>query len=325
MHPKLMLRKTLLLGLALLLAACSTAIQPKPNTLIAVRVGQVTSDSQAEVWANAPMLEIPTASVTSDSAPPGPQVTLQAVYDARQIAIRVEWADPSASVYKNAWTWDGSAFFRSGDEDRLIFHFPISNDPQFASKGCGIICHNQENSPDSWYMASDDVNFRYDQWHWKATRSNPIGQADDKWLSVRADKLDTSSGHYGDELISGGETPNENSRRNAPAFMNATDLLSSFILAGQESPLDMNALTSGMIIPGYILAPITGSRGDISASGSWADGKWVIVLVRAFDTGNEDDVTFIPPKPVPFGLAVTDNGSGYDHMVSQEVLTLEWK
>src|SRR3989304_2150126 len=102
----------------------------------------------------------------------GPVLTLQAVYDKDKIALRAEWGDPTASVYKNAWTWDGNVFDRSGDEDRLMIHFPISNDPEFASKGCAAACHNQEEDPEKWYMATERGENRLDQWHWKFTRTN---------------------------------------------------------------------------------------------------------------------------------------------------------
>lgn len=79
------------------------------------------------------------------------------------------------------------------------------------------------------------------------------------------------------------------------------------------------------MVPGFVIEPAVGSRGDVTASGIHADGKWVVVLVRALDTSNGDDVTFSPPKAYPFGLAVTDDGGGTDHTVVPDVLTLEWQ
>lgn len=90
-------------------------------------------------------------------------------------------------------------------------------------------------------------------------------------------------------------------------------------------PVDTSLLAPGDIIPGYILAKPVGSRSDIEANAVWADGKWVVVMRRALDTGHEDDVVLTPPKPVPFGMSVIDNGGGIAHTVAPEVLTLEWK
>jgi hypothetical protein len=321
--------KTLILIVMLItlgLSACSSVPQGKPDTLIAVKVRQVTLDAAAAEWTKAPELVVLTKEVARQSAPPGPTLRLRALYDEQSIAIRVEWPDASQSIYKNAWTWDGTTFSKSGDdEDRLMFHFPMTNDPGFSSKGCAAICHNQDDSPERWYMAADSPEFRYDQWHWKSTRTNPIGQADDKWLGVQKNRADTESAHYADAQEGGGESRNQNERGNGPAFINGIDANSPYILAGQEVPLEMTTLQAGTLIPGYILSPLLGSRGDVRARGIWEDGVWVVVLLRALNTGHEDDVAFTPPKPLPFGLAVIDNGGGYDHAVVENVLTLEWK
>ena len=282
-------------------------------------------DHGAKVWQKSPKVEVVTTSAKSENAAEGPIISLQAVYDATQVALRVEWADPTESNLKNAWTWDGSTFSKGSDEDRFMIHFPISNDPQFSTKGCAAICHNQENDAEKWYMAANSSEFTYDQWHWKSTRTNPVGQADDKWLGLRADPADTESAHYGDGKDGGGEMSNENDRRNAPLYMNSQGINSPYILSGQEVPLDVSSLKPGMVVPGYILSPVSGSRGDISANGQWSEGKWILVLVRPLDTGHADDVIFTPPKPVPFGIAAADNGGGYDHLVYSEVLTLVWK
>lgn len=312
--------------IAFLLAGCAQNSQPPPpDTLVAARVQQVPLDGADSLWERSPELRLVTSSVKSVDAPPGPAMSLKALYDGSQVAIRVEWEDPTASIHKNAWTWDGKAFSKGGEEDRLMIHFPMSNDAEFSSKGCAATCHNQEDDPEKWYMAASSEEFRYDQWHWKSTRTNPSGQADDRWLGLRADMLDTESAHYNDAMEAGGEKVNQNERRNGPQFLNVVDKDSPYIFAGQEGPVDPSQLSPGAVIPGYVLTPITGSRGDVFASGAWADGKWVVVLVRDLDTGHDDDVTFTPPKPIAFGIAVTDNGSGYDHQVYGEVLTLTWK
>ena len=107
--------------------------------------------------------------------------------------------------------------------------------------------------------------------------------------------------------------------------MNGTTAAAQFILSGEEVALDPDTLTAGAVIPGFVIARAVGSRGDITANGVWLEGKWVVVLMRALDTGHEDDITFTPPKTYPFGLGVTDDGGGTDHTVAPEVLTLEWQ
>lgn len=316
----------LLIGGALLLAACSGGGRADLAglTLTAMSVDEAVLDMDADFWAEAPVLEVPTEGV-EEGDPPGPTITVQAVYDRNYILIRAEWADPTASVLKDAWTWDGEGFAWGGGEDRLMIHWPIGNNPDFASKGCTALCHNDAEDKDTWWMGSESEDVVYDQWHWKSTRSNPVGQADDKWVGTQEDPSDPESAHHGDERTGGGERRNINEEGTGPAFINGEDLSSPFIFAGQETPIDISLLEAEDVIPAYVLAPSEGSRGDIEALGVWSDGRWVVLLRRALSTGHSDDVMFTPPKSVPFGIAVVDNGGGYDHFVAPDVLTLAWR
>ena len=176
-----------------------------------------------------------------------------------------------------------------------------------------------------WWMGSDDDSFRYDAWQWKAARTNPVDQVDDKWWGVQEDPNDVESSRHGDSKESGGYSNNRNDEQTGPNFMHGSDLSASYILEGEEVAVDTNILEKGMIVPGYIVSPAIGSRGDVAAKGVWIDGKWVVVIKRQLDTGNDDDVMFNPPKPLPFGFSVVDNGGGLDHTVSPEVLILNWQ
>lgn len=296
----------------------------KPNTLSAIKVDKISSDASAGFWSNAPKLTTITEAAI-EGEPNGPDMTLQAAYDGNQIAIRVEWADATESVLKKGWTWDGSAFEKSGDEDRLMFAFPIGNNAEFASKGCTAACHNMADNPDEWWMGSESPDVLYDAWHWKAARTHPVAQVDDKWWGTQEDPTDPESSRHGDAKESGGQTANANDAGDGPAFMHGSDLKSSFIFAGEEVALDTSKLEAGMVVPGYIVSKLVGSRGDIAANGSWQNGKWIVVLTRDLDTGNDDDAVFNPPKPIPFGLSVIDNGGGLDHTNAPDVLTLEWQ
>lgn len=313
-------------GAVALLAACSgsSGANPAEPTLTAVRVDEAVLDMDADFWVEAPALEVPTEGV-EEGDPAGPTITLQAVYDGDYILIRAEWADPTASVLKDAWTWDGEGFSSSGNEDRLMIHWPIGNNPDFASEGCGMLCHNDAEDKDTWWMGSDSEEVTYDQWHWKSTRSSPVGQADDKWLGTQEDPADVESAHHGDDRSGGGESRNISENLTGPAFMNGEDADSPFIFAGEEVPIDVSLLEAGDVIPGYILAPSEGSRGDVEALGVWSDGRWVVLLRRALNTSHSDDVTFTPPKPVPFGIAVVDDGGDYKHTIAPEVLVLTWR
>ncbi len=55
------------------------------------------------------------------------------------------------------------------------------------------------------------------------------------------------------------------------------DLSASFIISGEQAPIDTSKLAKGAVIPPSILVPWVGSRGDIQAKSVWKDGKWVVV------------------------------------------------
>jgi len=68
--------------------------------------------------------------------------------------------------------------------------------------------------------------------------------------------------------------------------------------------IDTSKLEAGAVVPGYLVEKLVGSRGDISANGTWQGDKWVVVFMRDLDTAHDDDVVFTPPKPVSFGMSV---------------------
>lgn len=339
MNYRNILRTSLLIA-GLLLAACGSAatdsgsqaagapdanVSDAPgNTLTAVKVDAASADADAAYWADAPVLSVATVGSTEGAAG-GPTVNVQAVYDAQNFALRLEWADSTESVLKSAWTWNDSAFSKSDDEDRVALAWPIGNNAEFATQGCSVACHNMADTKSEWWMGSDSEDVRYDAWHWKAARTNPVGQADDKWWSVLADPTDVESSRRSDAKESGGYKDNVNEAKDGPAFMNSEDLSNLYILTGQEVEIDVTQLTDGAVVPGYVIAPAIGSRGDITANGTWSDGKWTVVLIRPLDTGHDDDVVLTPPKAYPFGLSVFDNSGGLEHAVGPDVLTLKWQ
>lgn len=301
-----------------------SAVLAKPNTITAVKVDAATLDPAAAYWAEAPTLTVPTIASVKDK-PDGPEVNIQAVYDATNLAMRLEWADTSEDIRHRVWVWDGSAFVRSDRmQDRMAVVFPIGNNAEFASKGCTVACHNLDADTAKWWMGSEDPSVFYDVWQWAAASSNPVGQSQDMVMNIQTDPADHGSGKKGDALESGGSVSNSNTEPPGPKFMNA-DINATFIFTGEQVALDTSKLVSGTMIPTSILAPWVGSRGDVQAQGMWQDGKWVVVLLRAFDTGHEDDVVLTPPKTYPLGVSVFDHLDHIDHTNAPDVITLEWE
>ncbi|NNJ09867.1 hypothetical protein EKD04_005965 [Chloroflexales bacterium ZM16-3] len=330
---RLLLVETLAIVLAFVVAACgasgstpAAAPAAKPNTLTAVKVDATTLDAAAAYWAQAPKLDVATITALPDK-PGGPTVTLQAAYDGQYIVIRSEWADPTDSLHRNTWTWDGTAFTRTGQEDFLSFIWPIGNNAAFASKGCTATCHNTSTNQEEWWMGSDSADVRYDGWFWMSARTNPVGYTNDMgWINL-VDPTSMGSPRVTDTTDSGGFVSNTDGAKEnpVPLFMSGTDLKSLILLDSDKVAFDQAKLSAGDTVPGYVLSKPTGSVADVETNGVWADGKWVVVQRRLLNTGNSDDAVLTVSKPTPFGIAVADNAGDADHKVSQEVLTLEWK
>ena len=306
-------------------AAPASAPAGKPNTLTAVKVDAASLDAAAGYWANAPVTAVPTKA-TKDGEPDGPAVNLQAVYDNQNLAVRLEWADSTQSDMNKAWVWDGEKFTRSKDlGDRMAVLFAMENNPEFASKGCAAACHNADADPSKWWMGSEDAAVHYDLWQWTAASTNPIGLAQDEIINVLEDPAEVESATKGDAVESGGSMSNVNEAKDGPIYMSGESVTATSIITGQQVPIDTSKLANGALIPPSVLAPWVGSRGDVQAQGSWQDGKWVVVLMRALDTGHDDDLAMTPPKPYPFGVAVFDHIDLEGHTTSPEAITLEWQ
>ncbi|MFO7545099.1 MAG: ethylbenzene dehydrogenase-related protein [Trueperaceae bacterium] len=314
--------KNLLLFLVVALLAGMTYAQD--NVLAATRVNATSLDADAAIWNDAPVLEIATVAAV-EGEPDGPVVRLQAVYDGDTIAFRAEWADATESIYKNAWTFDGTTFTKSGDEDRLLFTWPIQNNAEFSSRGCAAACHNSGDDQSTWWMGSEDASLTYDAWQWKASRTNGAGYVDDKWWGLLSDPTDVESSRHGDAKESGGYSTNVNEAGDGPAFMSSLGVDARYLLASETVAIDPAMLSAGAVIPGYVLERAVGSRGDIDVQSTWEDGTWVVVLRRQLDTGHDDDVRFTVRRRLPFGFAVIDEGGGMTHTIAPDVLILDWR
>jgi len=107
------------------------------------------------------------------------QASLYAAYDAKNIYILAKWTDMGgeASLAKSQWTFDGTDWSQSGNEDRIAILFNI-NASDWA--GCSSFCHVGEEPGEGGRMRTNFPGQTVDMWHWKSARSNPMRVADDK-------------------------------------------------------------------------------------------------------------------------------------------------
>lgn len=216
-------------------------------------------------------------------------ITLKFLYDDSTLYAYASWLDghkeyptgtvaPTKSEFRRQWSYNGTNWTFSGEEDRLGITWKI-NDNYGAS--CGRTCHN-ENNPHA------TSNTRMDVWHWKAQRTNPISLVDDQYWDATGRKNDAViSGSFGADNVASG----------LPAYMgpDASSNLAAWLLQSTAVPFVNSGFVAGDKLPGYVLNdspnPIEGSRGDVRAKGVFNEstGVWTLEMSRKLNTGNADD------------------------------------
>ncbi len=301
-----------------------------PTDLVARKAVPASFAGDDPAWSKATVTSVDTSGVRGASQKTPITVKVQALYSESTVWFRFEWADQTESAGR-LWEYDGTQWKSAGNEDRLALYWDMTTIGQFSESGCATLCHNpRAEAIEKWYMITPDAAARADNWHWKAARTNPTGQADDKYLTgTLTDPNDVESANKSDAKESGGYVDNKAKDAAAPAMMldpaKKASLGSPFILVSEATNIDISRMKAGDKLPRELLAAFKGSRGDIEAKGVWSNGRWVVVLRRALNTGHEDDVSFQVGKAYPFGLAVFDNAGGVNHTISEGALTLKFK
>jgi hypothetical protein len=195
-------------------------------------------------------------------------------------------------------------------EDKMAMIWNISS-PAFEQKGCMSACHTGEGKPfGNKYTAN--AGERLDMWHWKGVRTGTIGQIDDQYVdNTRYDKEKSpNAGRKTDPKTGGGYVDNVSDDKKGPkvALKGNTPAPPYWIVDTEKESFDDSKYKPGDEVPGIIVAPITGDRGDIAAKHTWKDGVRTIEIARKLVTGSEFDVQFSDlKKDYAFGVAVFDN------------------
>ena len=257
-------------------------------------------------------------------------VITRVVYTTDSIYFLLKWKDPTESVVKQAWKFDGQNWTHmKGDEDRIALLFEITRIGGFATKGCTVVCHSPPDVPSKeWKLATQTAAEKGDLWHWKAARSNPYHHADDGWLTVAGNPSGSyrTTGRRADEG-DGGDVHNETVDKARPLFMQDPSRSPSapgFLLFEEAVRIpDGTIFKAGDVITYRLPQKPDGSRSDVNAIGQYANGGWTVMLYRKLNTGHDDDVVFNPRKEYSFAMAVF-NDSGDDHSKATHAMTLRF-
>lgn len=300
-------------------------------TVKVARIKSAPAGLDDPVWKNIQTVSIP---MEGREALAGRKETVEvtAAYTDTEIFLLFKWKDPTQSVTKQSWIFDGIKWEHlPGDEDRLAILFEITRISKFASRGCAVTCHSPPELPkEQWVLATKNASEMGDLWHWKAARSDPYNYADDSWLTTPGllGEYDPNkqSGRRSD-AGSGGDVRNETADKSRPRYMPGlvTSGGESGILLAEDAVeiTDYSIFKLGDVLTYRMPGKPSGSRADISAVSRYQDGGWTLMLSRKLNTGHVDDVIFDPKKQYSFAMGLFDN-AGNDHSKATEPLILKF-
>jgi hypothetical protein len=324
-------------GLSLTLARTDLEAQQKsPLVSKKVAAAPALDGSLDAAWKSAPPL---TVKVVGGKNLPGgtTDVTIRSVYAADSVYFMYQYKDATQSFQRSPWQKqaDGSwkklkdANDKGGDnnqyyEDKFAVLWNIST-PAFEQRGCMTACHTGEGKPyGNKYTANPGE--RLDMWHFKSVRTGSVGQTDDQYVdATRYDaEKNPNAGRKTEPKTGGGYADNMTDDKKGPKFaLKGNKPAPPYWIedAGKE-PFDDSKYKAGDEVPGIIVAPFTGDRGDVPTTMVWKDGVWTLVMSRKLVTGSEYDVQFTDlKKEYAFGVAVFDNAQ-VRHAYSTGVLKL---
>jgi hypothetical protein len=324
---------------ALSLALAGTEIEAQQkNALVSKKVAAAPAldGSLDAAWKSAPPL---TVKVVGGKNLPGgtTDVTIRSVYAADSVYFMYQYKDATQSFQRSPWQKqaDGSwkklkdANDKGGDnnqyyEDKFAVLWNIST-PAFEQRGCMAACHTGEGKPYGNKYTANPVE-RLDMWHFKSVRTGSVGQTDDQYVdATRYDaEKNPNAGRKTEPKSSGGYVDNMTEDKKGPKFALKGNKPAPpyWILDTDKQPFDDSKYKAGDEVPGIIVAPFTGDRGDVPTTMVWKDGVWTLVMSRKLVTGSEYDVQFTDlKKEYAFGVAVFDNAQ-VRHAYSTGVLKL---
>jgi len=312
----------LVLGIGLL--AFSAPSMAQQNVLVAKKVaaGPTLDGMMKDAWNQAPAFNF---KVLGGRNMPGgsTEATLRALYTADTVYFLLQYKDATESVRRSPWvkqtdgTWKklNDPEDKGGDnnlyyEDKFAVAWNISS-PAFEQRGCMSACHTGEGKPFG-NKYTKDAGERLALWHWKGVRTGTVGQIDDQYVdNTRYDKDKApEAGRKSSPKTGGGYADNVREDKKGPKFALKGNKPAPpyWIVDSEKEAFDDSKYKAGDEVPGIIVAPFTGPRGDIAARHTYKNGVRTVEFSRKLVTGNEFDVQFSDlKKEYAFGVAVFDN------------------
>ena len=254
------------------------------------------------------------------------KVRIQALYNRKELFVFLRWSDRTEDRELGTWEMGPEGWTaRPGADDgiALLWEEPEGEPVGEPGEGlggepggsrneegpfrCQYACHMMEvdvydgGTKMRMGMKSPDGQV-LDLWRWRASVTGPFGLADDMVIDEK--------GKRGDE---GQVSPvvNRSTTATGPGALGP---------GRAGGPGTVN----GSVAPYYIVEAPGGRQGDVRADGQWEKGMWTLLLRRALDTADPDDVVYSPGDRVPFSVSLFDNTFSEHHVSGSSAVLVLW-
>ncbi|NLX13609.1 MAG: hypothetical protein GXY44_08155 [Phycisphaerales bacterium] len=242
------------------------------------------------------------------------EMRLRAFHDGEELFVRADWDDEAEQYNLFPWRrtadgWERLTGNIENYEDKMSMVFPIEPSTRFERLGCAHSCHLGGGRVYG-YKSSPVL---LDVWHWKRARTQTVGQVDDQYWTTGDYRERGQAGRRNEPAEAGGYEMNAVRGAQHPAYLPDPDgppsppgvILKD--LAIDYSPDAAGEIPEGAIIPGLVVAPFVGDRGDVRSLARFAEGRWHLIIRRKLATGSPYDVRFEPGGEYPFAAAAFDH------------------
>ncbi len=279
------LKMVLILSIIYLIFQVSVSAQ---TIIVQYLASEPDLDGSSADWGSINPVSVPLTPCCPDAKSDVKSVDIMVAVFKDDLYLFAQWDDSSYDIIHKPFIWNEkeSRYVRGSQrEDRFSI--------QFAMEG---------SYSTDWFSGKE---FRADMWHWKSSRSNPIGLAQDKQTFISSRKMRRSY-----------KTKGRNGK--IIYLFRPSDAGDKFYDSKRYG------IKEKEIMPKYYLHDNPkGSIADVKAKGVWKNGKWFLEMRRKLDTGHDDDVVFFKGKKVAAGIGIFNHSKTVDHNVSK-VLTIQF-
>jgi hypothetical protein len=178
------------------------------------------------------------------------------------------------------------------EQDRFAVIWDVGNNGA-EQADCRSMCHIPGDVSINGHRMFTTGGGNVDVWHWQAGTTDPVRLAQDEYWSADGRIEDAAT----QEIFSS----NYDTINLMPIYVHqdSNQVSREFLYADETIPFDpARTWADGVRIPGYILHEIanvsTGSNADIDCFSTFnrTSGRWTVLMRRALDTTNDDDIDF---------------------------------